>query len=214
MIGMGAGVLAVIIVGVLTAGCGANDDGTTNRPLPPVSVQRAGVDGSVITASVADQAAPPTFGDSATTTTPALGADAGSTPNATPANDSRPTAPPTTRAPLATAPPPTFSPATVSSNTSPAATFPPATIAPGSNRCPLTDHDPTKVAACGDSTRLVVSVQTWLVCIGYDVTPDGTFGIGTYDAVVAFQRSAGLSADGLAGSRTQGALDTACRTSS
>ncbi len=43
----------------------------------------------------------------------------------------------------------------------------------------------------------------------YDGVLDGIFGYGTESAVLAFQRSAGLVADGIAGPKTLGVLESA-----
>ncbi len=59
----------------------------------------------------------------------------------------------------------------------------------------------------GDTGDEVLQLQNALVKKGYKLTPDGKFGKGTYDAVVAFQESVGLVGDGIAGKDTQGALN-------
>lgn len=59
----------------------------------------------------------------------------------------------------------------------------------------------------GDRGPGVARLQTLLAGHGHDVgTPDGVFGPTTARALVAFQRSAGLTPDGVAGSGTLGAL--------
>jgi peptidoglycan hydrolase-like protein with peptidoglycan-binding domain len=55
-----------------------------------------------------------------------------------------------------------------------------------------------------------LEVQGWLQCIGYTVATDGVFGPDTYRDLVAYQQSARLEADGLAGPATQAALEDAC----
>lgn len=52
----------------------------------------------------------------------------------------------------------------------------------------------------------VTSLQFLLTSRGFSTTADGDFGTGTKSAVTAFQRSAGLSADGIAGPATFSAL--------
>lgn len=53
----------------------------------------------------------------------------------------------------------------------------------------------------------VAQVQTRLVKLGYRLgTLDGVFGPKTHDAVIAFQRSQGLAADGIVGPKTLAAL--------
>lgn len=55
----------------------------------------------------------------------------------------------------------------------------------------------------GDQGSSVKTLQQQLNQLGYDCgTPDGIFGQRTKDAVKAFQRAYGLTADGIAGSRT------------
>jgi peptidoglycan L-alanyl-D-glutamate endopeptidase CwlK len=59
----------------------------------------------------------------------------------------------------------------------------------------------------GNSGSLVKALQEALAAKGFDPgTPDGTFGPGTVQAVEAFQTSAGLEADGVAGPNTLDAL--------
>lgn len=59
----------------------------------------------------------------------------------------------------------------------------------------------------GDTGEEVRALQEALVKKGYKLTPDGKFGSGTYDAVVAFQKSVGLGSDGIAGKDTMAALN-------
>lgn len=58
----------------------------------------------------------------------------------------------------------------------------------------------------GDQGEEVAHLQTALAALGYEVTADGDFGAATKDAVIAFQKSAGLEADGLVGAATYRAL--------
>lgn len=52
-------------------------------------------------------------------------------------------------------------------------------------------------------------MQRNLNSLGYNAgTPDGAFGTGTKNAVVSFQKTYGLSADGVAGKATQDAIAT------
>ena len=62
----------------------------------------------------------------------------------------------------------------------------------------------------GSSGEYVTLLQTKLIQRGYDLTPygaDGKFGAKTETAVKAFQKDAGLSADGICGRNTWSALD-------
>jgi hypothetical protein len=62
----------------------------------------------------------------------------------------------------------------------------------------------------GDRKAAVADLQTALTALGlYSQPADGVFGDSTSAAVVAFQRSRGLSADGVAGPATMAALVTA-----
>ena len=61
----------------------------------------------------------------------------------------------------------------------------------------------------GDSGDLVTALQTALDKLGFDTNGvDGRFGAGTRKAVTAFQKKYGLTADGLAGTKTQNLLYT------
>ena len=59
----------------------------------------------------------------------------------------------------------------------------------------------------GSSGPDVTALQNALTKAGYSPgASDGNFGPGTTQAVIAFQKSKGLSADGVAGPQTQAAL--------
>lgn len=61
----------------------------------------------------------------------------------------------------------------------------------------------------GNTGEYVKKLQTYLINIGYSCGnsgADGTFGTGTYNAVVAFQKKNGLNADGIVGGNTWKAL--------
>ncbi|MGA9345069.1 MAG: N-acetylmuramoyl-L-alanine amidase [Nocardioidaceae bacterium] len=60
--------------------------------------------------------------------------------------------------------------------------------------------------AQGSSGEAVRGAQTALTARGYAATVDGVFGSGTKSAVVSFQQSRGLSADGMVGPDTWAAL--------
>ncbi len=60
----------------------------------------------------------------------------------------------------------------------------------------------------------VRSIQRLLTQRGFTATIDGAFGSGTKTAVVNFQRSRGLTADGIVGARTWGALVITVRSGS
>ena len=58
----------------------------------------------------------------------------------------------------------------------------------------------------GDQGAEIAEIQDMLVVLGYDVMPDGDFGIATAEAVKEFQKSNGLTPDGLIGPATYTAL--------
>ncbi len=58
-------------------------------------------------------------------------------------------------------------------------------------------------------THATYELQTTLQALGYPVAIDGRFGVGTGRAVVAFQRSADVAADGNCGPATWAALEKA-----
>lgn len=64
----------------------------------------------------------------------------------------------------------------------------------------------------GDKGENVRAMQQRLVDLGYLATADGVFGVRTYNAVVAFQRRNGLTADGLAGKMTLNRLFSSAAT--
>ena len=51
----------------------------------------------------------------------------------------------------------------------------------------------------GDEGNEVAEVQTALSRLGYDVTPDGSYGPGTAAAVTAFEAANGMETDGVVG---------------
>lgn len=60
----------------------------------------------------------------------------------------------------------------------------------------------------GDTSAAVTQLQRQLNSVGLNVTVDGWFGVTTEAAVIAFQRRAGLVADGVAGEKTLFALQS------
>ena len=60
----------------------------------------------------------------------------------------------------------------------------------------------------GDSGNEVRAMQARLVALGYLTSADGIYGVTTYNAVVAFQRKNGLTADGVAGLMTLNRLNS------
>lgn len=61
----------------------------------------------------------------------------------------------------------------------------------------------------GSSGRYVVLLQKALVHLGFQISIDGAFGPGTQAAVIAFQKNAGLTPDGIVGATTETALYSA-----
>ena len=67
----------------------------------------------------------------------------------------------------------------------------------------------SNILKVGSKGAKVTQLQRNLNSLGYNAgTPDGAFGNGTKNAVVAFQKTYGLSADGVAGKSTQDAITT------
>lgn len=74
---------------------------------------------------------------------------------------------------------------------------------------PTPTPKPSNVLKYGDEGDKVKSLQQRLKDLGYlSGKVDGQFGYGTEDALKAFQRASGLSADGVAGSKTMEKLNS------
>ncbi|MCF0130891.1 MAG: peptidoglycan-binding protein [Pseudobutyrivibrio sp.] len=74
----------------------------------------------------------------------------------------------------------------------------------------LTASAATKTLKVGSSGTDVKNLQTNLNYLGYNAgTCDGKYGNGTKNAVISFQKTYGLSADGIAGANTLNAISTA-----
>lgn len=120
---------------------------------------------------------------------------------------STPTSSPTPTLPLPGQASPTVTPSatpTAAPTPSPAATRPPA-AAP---KPPVRDA----VLRPGAKGTEVLSAQRRLVTLGYWLgSPDGVYGDLTRQAVMALQKAAGLSRDGMLGPRTRAALDAGTR---
>lgn len=79
-----------------------------------------------------------------------------------------------------------------------------ASISYASYSSPYTE--PTTLIRKGSSGTGVKWVQDMLNHNGYSLTVDGAFGTKTYNAVISFQKSKGLSVDGIVGYATRTAL--------
>ena len=67
----------------------------------------------------------------------------------------------------------------------------------------------SNILKVGSKGAKVAQLQSNLNTLGYNAgNPDGAFGNGTKNAVIAFQKTYGLSADGVAGKATQDAIAT------
>jgi peptidoglycan hydrolase-like protein with peptidoglycan-binding domain len=132
------------------------------------------------------------------------------------------TAPPTTtEAPTTTTPPTTTeAPTTIEAPTTTTTTEPPpttTTTGPPPTTTTTTTAPPAEPVADGtirpgDSGPPVVMLQQRLFDLGYWLPAvDGSYGQGTSQAVMAFQKANGLGRDGIAGPITQEALATAGR---
>jgi len=89
---------------------------------------------------------------------------------------------------------------------------PDALPVPGADGAPLVYTEPASGGALrlGAKGEAVRTLQTQLQTLGYlNGRPDGSFGLVTQQAVMAFQRASKLKADGVAGSATQQALSNA-----
>lgn len=120
----------------------------------------------------------------------AAGADETTTTTAvtTPVTEQATTLPPTTAAPT---------------------TVPPTTAAPTTTTVPPTTVPGPPTYRTGDQGPEVAALQQRLLDLGFWVpAADGDYGSVTQQAVMAFQKHAGLSRDGIAGPATLAALDT------
>ncbi len=128
---------------------------------------------------------------SATSTTVVVGQPAGSdaTVSSTTPLDSTTTMPPTTVAPTTTVPPTTVPPTTTTT-------------------VPAEPSSPTY--RIGDSGPEIAALQEHLLALGFWLpAADGNYGSVTGQAVMAFQKAAGIGRDGVAGPATLAALATA-----
>ena len=90
-----------------------------------------------------------------------------------------------------------------------AATAAPTVIPTNSNVTAGTTANITaKLLQTGDTGTAVKAMQQRLVQLGYLTSADGIYGPRTYNAVVAFQKANGLTADGVAGSMTLNRLNS------
>ncbi|QNR70402.1 N-acetylmuramoyl-L-alanine amidase (plasmid) [Paenibacillus peoriae] len=67
---------------------------------------------------------------------------------------------------------------------------------------PVVSTPVATIIQMGDKDNNVVALQTKLNVLGYGLIVDGNFGIGTLNAVKTFQKTHGLTADGVAGPAT------------
>ncbi len=82
------------------------------------------------------------------------------------------------------------------------------TAAPKTTAAPANGISATALKT-GDSGAAVKAMQQRLVQLGYLATADGVYGPRTYNAVAAFQKKNGLTADGIAGTMTLNRLSSA-----
>lgn len=133
----------------------------------------------------------------------------GACTEATVADGGAPTTTPTTTIPVTVAPTTEAPPTTAPPTTAPPTTAAPTTAAPTTTAPPTTVPGPPTHRS-GDQGPAVAALQERLLALGFWVpVVDGHYGSLTQQAVMAFQKHAGLSRDGIAGPATQGALDTA-----
>ncbi len=77
-------------------------------------------------------------------------------------------------------------------------------VAAEKNGSPVATEEPAEQSSLrfGSSGQAVTELQQALIRLGYSLNADGKYGSATYSAVSAFQRSEGLTADGVAGQET------------
>ena len=86
----------------------------------------------------------------------------------------------------------------------------PSSTTPSSTTPTVTEVPTEATLKQGTSGSSVLALQNALIQLGYDPGPaDGSFGSGTTQAVIAFQASAGLKQDGVAGPTTLTAINEA-----
>lgn len=104
---------------------------------------------------------------------------------------------------------PVTAPTTHAPTTAAPATAAPTTVPPTTTTPPTTVPGPPTYRT-GDQGPEVAALQERLLALGFWVpVADGDYGSVTQQAVMAFQKHAGLSRDGLAGPATLAALETA-----
>lgn len=103
---------------------------------------------------------------------------------------------------------PTTETSTTVPTTVPPTTAAPTTVAPTTTAPPTTVPGPPTYRTGGQGPEVAV-LQERLLALGFWVpAADGDYGSVTQQAVMAFQKHAGLSRDGIAGPATLAALDT------
>lgn len=119
-----------------------------------------------------------------------------------------PTLPPTTTAPPTTIPPTTIPPTTIPPTTVPATTVPPTTLPPETTVPPNPYAVPNlldqPIVPVGTSSGADTARAQWrLLQLGFWLeNADGNYGLTTRQAVMAFQKYYGLTADGVLGEDT------------
>jgi peptidoglycan hydrolase-like protein with peptidoglycan-binding domain len=135
-----------------------------------------------------------------TTSTTVAATTTTTTTTTVPTTTTSTTTPPTTTTTTSAPPTTTTSPPTTTTEVPPAPATPPTTVSPW-----------LRQGASGDE---VLGLQRRLVELGYWLgTPDGDFGSNTHHAVVALQKVAGISRDGVVGPATLAALERGARPS-
>ena len=186
-------------------------DGRARQRVGPLAAAAAAV--SVIALTSCSGSTDPADGGAAQAAAPPTGA--ATDPTSSAATTVAPTAPPTTSVPPTTVAPTTVAPTTVPPTTVPPTTVAATTVPPPppvvpivmSNVEPLAPLDAPLSAVGSRNGSETARVQQRLLDLGFWLTaPDGQYGLTTRQAVMAFQKYAGLGTSGSVDTDTAASL--------